>query len=56
MMTELKGDFQLTQSGLKIVRMEVCGKPKESSLNKVCNVLKKITEIAPFLKFLSPLT
>ncbi len=54
MVTEIKGGFELTEHGLKIVRAEVYGKPKKSALNKVWNVMKRIEEIAPFLKFVWP--
>jgi hypothetical protein len=54
MVTELKTGFELTEHGLKIVRAEVYGKPKESALNKVWNVVKRIQEITPFLKFVWP--
>lgn len=54
MLTEFKSGFELTEQGLKIVRAEVYGKPKERTLNKVWNVGKRIKEISPFLKFVWP--
>jgi hypothetical protein len=53
MVTEMAGKFELTISGFKMVNAEVKGKPKETTLSKVWNVVKKAKEVLPFLKFLS---
>lgn len=51
LLTEFRGTYKLTSKGLSIVNAEVIGKPKEWSLTKIWNVVKKAKEILPFLKF-----
>jgi len=52
MMTEITGKYKLTSQGLQMTNAEVKGKPKEASLSKVWNVIKKAKQVLPFLKFL----
>jgi hypothetical protein len=52
MLTEITGNFKLTPAGLCMVNAEVKGKPKETTLSKIWNVVKKAKEVLPFLKFL----
>jgi hypothetical protein len=52
MITEITGKFKLTPDGLCMVNAEVKGKPKETTLSKIWNVVKKAKEVLPFLKFL----
>jgi hypothetical protein len=52
MMTEMAGKYKLSSQGLQMIEAEVKGKPKEASLSKVWNVIKKAKQVLPFLKFL----
>ena len=52
MLTAVKGRFKLTTLGLRLVDAEIIGKPKEWSLAKVWNIVKKAKETLPFLRFL----
>jgi len=52
MVTEIKGTYKLSNKGLQLVNAEIVGKPKEWSLSKIWNVVKKAKDILPFLKFL----
>jgi len=53
MVTEVRGSFKLSTKGLRLVNAEVIGKPKEWSLSKIWNVVKKAKDILPFFKFLA---
>jgi hypothetical protein len=53
LLTEIRGMYKLSSNGLRMVNAEVIGKPKEWSLSKIWNVVKKAKDILPFLKFLS---
>jgi len=53
LLTEMKGAYKLDSKGLHLVSAEVMGKPKELSLSKIWNVVKKAKEILPFLRFLT---
>jgi hypothetical protein len=52
LLTEMKGTYKLCPKGFRLVEAEIVGRPKESSLTKIWNVVKKAKEILPFLKFL----
>lgn len=53
LLTEIRGTYKLSNKGLRLVNADVIGKPKEWSLSKIWNVVKKAKDILPFLRFLS---
>jgi uncharacterized protein YfkK (UPF0435 family) len=53
MVTEIRGKYKMANKGFRIFEAEVFGKPKEWSLSKVWNMVKKAKDVLPFLRFLS---
>jgi len=52
MVVETRGKYTLTPEGLRLTEMEVYGKPPESTLRKVWNIIMNAKHLIPFLKFI----
>ncbi|OFV67935.1 MAG: hypothetical protein SCAL_000575 [Candidatus Syntrophoarchaeum caldarius] len=52
MVVEARGKYTLTPEGLRLTEMEVYGKPPESTLRKVWNIIMNAKRLIPFLKFI----
>lgn len=50
--TEVKGKYELTPEGQKLVEIEVYGKPSAITLQKIWNIIKNANHLIPFLKFI----